>query len=42
MQESNIILEVEAQILHAILQHCDTLNTHTKREARILLRVYAA
>ena len=33
MQEANIVLEVETQILHTILQHGDTLNTHTKGEA---------
>ena len=37
VQEAHVVLEVEAQVLHAILQHGNTLNTHTEGEARILL-----
>ena len=33
VEEANIVLEVEAQILHTKLQHCDTLNTHTEGKA---------
>ena len=33
VQESYVVLEVEAQVLHTVLQHSDTLNTHTKGEA---------
>ena len=39
VQEAHVVLEVEAQVLHAVLQHGDTLNTHTEGEARVLLRV---
>ena len=42
VQEAHIVLEVEAQVLHTKFEHCDTLNSHTKRKARILLRVYTA
>ena len=41
MQEAHVVLEVEAQILNAKLQHSDTLNTHTKGEATILSAIYA-
>ena len=37
VKESNIVLEVEAQVLYSKLQHSYTLNSHTKRKARVLL-----
>ena len=42
VQEAHVVLEVEAQVLHAIFEHCDALNSHTKGEARILLGIDVA
>ena len=39
VEEAHVVLEVEAEVTHTILQHCDTLNSHTKGKARIDLRV---
>ena len=36
---SEILFEIETQVLDAVLEHRDTLNSHTESESRVFVRV---
>ena len=41
-EETQVVLEIEAQVAYLVFQHCHTLNPHAQSKARILLAVDAA
>jgi len=41
LQETHVVLEVVAEVVHLPFEHGDTLNTHTEGKAGVLLGVNA-
>ena len=41
VEETHVVLEIEAQVFHAVFEHRDAFNTHAEGEARVFFGVYA-